>query len=228
MAEPQFRVFTRLGYVSSLIEGIIILATGLVTNYYAAGFATTHASSSVTDIVLSNIRVYDVGGIFTYGAALMVAFIFLLCVWRPQIAPFVLKAVGLFTLVRSFSVSLTHISPYPLHMTINSVFFSGAYFRGIFGGDDLFFSGHTGLPFLMALIFWDHTVLRYIFLLLSIMFGIVVLLGHVHYSIDVFSAYFITFGIYHLSIHFFKRDWLSFRRTPLDNRPDEYAGEKIV
>jgi hypothetical protein len=38
------------------------------------------------------------------------------------------------------------------------------------------------------------------------MFGIVVLLGHLHYSIDVLSAFFITYSIYHICELFFKTD----------------------
>ena len=48
----------------------------------------------------------------------------------------------------------------------------------------------------MALIFWDDTVLRRIFLILTVAFGAAVLLAHVHYSIDVFSAPFIVYGMY--------------------------------
>ena len=38
-------------------------------------------------------------------------------------------------------------------------------------------------------------MLRYLFLAWSVFFGIVVLLGHLHYTIDVLSAFFITYGI---------------------------------
>jgi len=76
-----------------------------------------------------------------------------------------------------------------------------------FTGDDLFFSGHVGLTYLMALLLWDTPRLRYIYLAISIMFAAVVLLGHLHYSIDVFAAYFITYSIYILSTRLFKRDY---------------------
>jgi membrane-associated phospholipid phosphatase len=74
-----------------------------------------------------------------------------------------------------------------------------------FGGD-LFFSGHTGMPFLLALIFWEDKWTRFLFLGFSIMFGIVVLLAHLHYSIDVLSAFFITYTIFHLALYIFKKD----------------------
>ena len=57
----------------------------------------------------------------------------------------------------------------------------------MFFGADLFFSGHTGMPFLLALIFWDWRRVRYMFLFISVACAIIVLAG-LHYSIDVCSA----------------------------------------
>ncbi len=74
-----------------------------------------------------------------------------------------------------------------------------------FGGD-LFFSGHTGLPFLMALVFWKKPILRYFFIASAIGFGAVVLLTHLHYSIDVLSAFFITYTIFHIAEFLFRKD----------------------
>jgi hypothetical protein len=62
--------------------------------------------------------------------------------------------------------------------------------NSIFYGGDLFFSGHTGLPFLAALAFWHIPTLRIFYLASTWYFGTVVLLGHYHYSIDVLAALF--------------------------------------
>ncbi|MEI8091030.1 MAG: phosphatase PAP2-related protein [bacterium] len=75
-------------------------------------------------------------------------------------------------------------------------------------GADLFFSGHTGLPFLFALIFWNNKWMRYLFVLTAIYFGAIVLLGHLHYSIDVLSAFFITYTIRHINEFLWKKDKL--------------------
>ena len=96
----------------------------------------------------------------------------------------------------------------------NEMFFDpGDISKKLTSGGDLFFSSHTGLPFLAALLFWEHKIYRYIFLALSLIFGAVVLLGHLHYSIDVFSAFFITYGIYHISRTFFKKDLKLFEKA---------------
>jgi cell division protein FtsW (lipid II flippase) len=70
--------------------------------------------------------------------------------------------------------------------------------------NDLFFSGHTAVPFLGFLLFKDSNI-RYFFLISSIVLGATVLFMHIHYSIDVFSAFFITFGTFKLGEHVFKK-----------------------
>jgi membrane-associated phospholipid phosphatase len=63
------------------------------------------------------------------------------------------------------------------------------------------------VPFLLGLIYWDNKILRLIFIATSVVFGTTVLLGHTHYSIDVFAAFFITYSIFHIALYLFKKDW---------------------
>ena len=202
--------FTDKNFLIAFLGGLILLATSLVVQFFVSGYVTRVSSGSVTDVILSNTRVYDVGGIFVWGSVILTIIGIVVIFRRPNYLPFVIKSVATFTLIRSFFVSLTHISPFPTHALIDSAFFGGEAFRGIFTGNDLFFSGHTGIPFLLALIFWENKTLRIVFLSFSIMFAVVVLLGHLHYSIDVLSAYFITFTIFHIGQTLFKKDWQLF------------------
>jgi hypothetical protein len=204
------KYFTDKNFVISFLSGVILLGISLVTQFFINGYVTRSSSFSVTDIILSNTRVYDVGGIFVWGSVILFLFGLFVCLKNINYAPFVMKSIALFTLIRSVFISLTHISPFPTHTIINSSFFNLAVFNGIFTGNDLFFSGHTGIPFLLALIFWKNKTLRIIFLSFSVMFAVVVLLGHLHYSIDVLSAFFITYSIFHLCQVFFKKDWKFF------------------
>ena len=57
-------------FLESVIVAVVFLTISLFTNYYAATYATENISSSVTDIVLSNTRVYDLNGAFVYGSLL--------------------------------------------------------------------------------------------------------------------------------------------------------------
>lgn len=190
------------GYIFSSISAFILLIISLIINFYAGEYATRYTSNPVTDIILSNIPVFNLDMLFVEGALVLILFISIVCIYYPQKIPFTLKTIALFTIIRSVFITLTHIGPFPTHAIIDPASLIN-YFS--FGGD-LFFSGHTGLPFLLALIFWENKFLRITFICASVFFGIVVLLAHLHYSIDVFAAFFITYSIYHLAEKFFVQD----------------------
>jgi hypothetical protein len=62
---------------------------------------------------------------------------------------------------------------------------------------DLFFSGHVATLFLLFLTVRDR-VLRAAFLLATVLVGAGLIWQHVHYTIDILTAPFITFGCYRL------------------------------
>ena len=200
MAEP-FSVSKKYVVYSSII-GVILLALSLVANFAANVFATNRMGNPVNDIILDNIPTYNVSALFFQGFGIFLVFVAVLLVIKPKRVPFVLKSLAVFILVRSLFIILTHMGPPANEM----IFDPGTISKKLTAGADLFFSSHTGLPFLAALVFWENKTYRYIFLVLSFVFGTAVLLGHLHYSIDVFSAFFITYGIYHISRTFFKKD----------------------
>jgi hypothetical protein len=193
--------FTDKYFLRSFFLSLVFLVISLIVNFYAGTYATERASNYVTDIILSNIPVFDLDGVFIWGSFILASFITLICLYKPERIPFTLKSIALFVIIRSLFITLTHLGPFPSQIAINSDLLS----KMSFGGD-LFFSGHTGLPFLLALIFWKNKITRYIFLFFSIMFAIVVLLAHLHYSIDVLAAFFITYSIFHIAEYLFKKD----------------------
>lgn len=52
--------------------------------------------------------------------------------------------------------------------------------------------------------------LRLLFIGSAIFFGVIVLIAHMHYSIDVLSAFFITYAIYRIAESIFKKDYALF------------------
>ena len=195
-------------FLFSTVVGLVVFTASIFLNYYAGTYATEKASNAVTDIILSNTTALDVDGLFIYGSVALVVFIVWLCIVHPRRIPFVLYTLALFILTRSIFISLTHIGPFPDEAPLD---LGSIISKFIFGGD-LFFSGHTGIPFLMALIFWKELYLRYFFIGASLFFGTVALLGHYHYSIDVLAAFFITYTIYHLAEKFFVKEKELFER----------------
>lgn len=193
---------SKIRYYASLLEATLLFIVSVYVTHLASKYAEINASGHVEDIILSNTPVYDFELIFVHGAIMLTLFVVALCFRFRTVAPFLLKSVSLFIIVRAIFVSLTHIGPYPTKLALESRLLDF-----ITSGNDLFFSGHTGLPFLIALIFWNHAYVRTLFLSASVVFGVIVLLSHLHYSIDVFSAFFITYSIYHIAIKLFKRDY---------------------
>jgi divalent metal cation (Fe/Co/Zn/Cd) transporter len=193
--------FKNKDFTFSVVTAFLFFLISFGINFIAGTYASNVASNSVTDVILSNTRVYDVDFLFTYGILILWIPIIFICLWHPKRIPFVLKSIALFIIIRAIFISITHIGPFPTHIDIVGNFNSIMNFTG-----DLFFSAHTGLPFLMALIFWQYKNIRYFCIACSIFFGTVVLLGHVHYSIDVLGAFFITYTIFHLAEILFKKD----------------------
>lgn len=190
-------------FIRSLCVSVLFFIASLIINYNASIYALDVASNSVTDFFLDRLPVVNVEIIFIEGTALFYVFVALLAFHEPKRLPFILKSVALFIVIRAIFVSLTHVGPFPEEAKIDSNMIT----RAFTSGSDLFFSGHTGLPFLMALMFWNQYYLRVIFLLSSFVMGASVLLGHLHYSIDVFAAFFITYTIFVLAQKFFRKDY---------------------
>ena len=173
---------------------------------YAFAYSLRPTSNHVGDLILDNVPVVDLSFIIIEGALIAIVLGVLFVLSKPRHILFTMKAVALFIATRSLFVSLTHVGIYPDHIVPGLGFFDGIYLYLNFQ-TGLFFSGNTGLPFLMALIFWNIPRARFLFISLSFISGIAVLLAHVHYSIDVFAAPFIAYGIFKIARKLFPRDY---------------------
>ncbi|MCL5733859.1 MAG: sphingomyelin synthase family protein [Patescibacteria group bacterium] len=191
-------------FVWATISSLALFGLSLAAAYYSNYYASLSAGAPVRDIILDNLPPMNMNFIFTDGALIfLLTIIATLIFYRPASIPFVIKASALFIIIRSVFITLTHFGP-PNGMSYidpNSLLYKFS------SGDDLFFSGHTGFPFLMALIFWDNKYLRYLLLSATLVAAVAVLLGHLHYSIDVLAAPFITFGIYTIAKWVFVKDY---------------------
>ena len=196
----------------SMWFGVFLLALSIIIQIVLGRFSSRVAidAAPVRDIFLDNLPLIDLDSIIVGGAMALWVFVWALLILRPRYLIFSTKAIALYIISRAFFFSLTHIGPYPLQ------YFPGPHNRGYglyhlvtFQGN-FFYSGHTAFPFLLALIFWDNKYLRYLFLGLAVFFGASVLLAHVHYSIDVFAAPFIVYGMYVITAKLFPHDYALF------------------
>ncbi len=190
------------GFRRSVLQGVLALVGSLLINYTAGTYASLHAGHAVRDLVLDRVPTMPVDLIFIDGAFAFWVFVMGILLTAPRTIPYVLKTLSLFIVIRSFFVILTHVGPPADPAVLDpSRIMSDFTFSG-----DLFFSGHTGFPFLLCLTFWENRTLRYVFLVSSGIFAAAVLIGHRHYSIDVFAAFFITDSIFRIAQRMFPED----------------------
>ena len=201
----------------SLIVAFALLGASFIAYHFASMYAliysTRPTSNYVGDLLLDNLPIVDLNFIIVETALLsIVVGVAYVVFWKPRYILFSVKALALFNITRSFFISLTHMGIYPGQIEPGAGIFDGIYLYFSFQ-TGFFFSAHTGLPFLFALIFWNRPLVRNLFLAVSFVFATAVLLAHIHYSIDVLAAPFMAYGIFEIIKYFFPRDYELIRQT---------------
>jgi PAP2 superfamily C-terminal len=122
----------------------------------------------------------------------------------PMMLLVMLWAYNGVTLVRMACIVLISLNPpvglIPLMDPITNQFYGQRYIT-----HDLFFSGHTTTVFLIFLCL-KNKYDRIYALLASILLGFLLLVQHVHYTIDVLGAPLFTYAVYRLTLIFTKRE----------------------
>ncbi len=191
-------------FLNSIIFSFLLLLVSFLAGSFANAYATAHASAPVSDLVLSSISSRNVFFWYAYGPLAFVVAVMAGCIAWPYQTPVVIKSLALFFIVRSLFVCLTHLGfPAGEIVPANAPWFIKHYFVG----GDFFFSGHVGMPTLMALVFWKYPKTSAFFIACAVFFGVIVLIGHYHYSIDVAGAVLITPTIFNIGKYLFPCDF---------------------
>ncbi|MBD3330076.1 hypothetical protein GF354_00940 [Candidatus Peregrinibacteria bacterium] len=199
-------------YRISLLIGALVLSVSYFVTLTVSSYNDTSSYLSVGDAILDKLPTYNLEFLFIWGISFIVLWGMLYIVfYKPEILPFTLKTLGVLFLVRSGFIVLTHVGPPAGFYYDNLVSVDYNPLNSLVFRNDLFFSGHTSLPFMLFLLLKD-TKFKWFMLASSLLMGATVLLMHVHYSIDVFAAFFITYGIYALSNKIFNNLNIRFRR----------------
>jgi hypothetical protein len=174
---------------------LLLVVAATAVDYHAGVYVTSTGTMDVPDLILNRIeKPIDLSLVFVYGyIAIIVALFSYPLVFHIRTLHRVISQFSLLVALRSGFIILTHLET-PAHAIDVS-------FPGVFGKlsfeNDMFFSGHTAIPFLGFLLF-RHSPIRYFFLLGSFVMGTTVLAMRQHYSIDVFGAFFITYCSYRM------------------------------
>jgi hypothetical protein len=187
-------------FILEALKAFSFLALALLVNYFAVRAATNNAGAVVEDLLftyLPHLQGPLIAWIDLYLAYYAVILTVIYAILQPQHLPFFIKTASVLIVVRDAFINLTHLGIPTAAPTLS--FYTQ--------GGDLFFSGHTAMPFLAALVFWQIKPARYALLLVTAFMGAEVILSHQHYSIDVFAAPFITYGVFAACRHFFKSEY---------------------
>ena len=186
--EPRFR---NKSIIALILVAIILI---LLPTFFA--FIEKREGMVLQDFVLERLPATDVS-IPTF---IIIWSVVLLVFYRIYQNPIIFLVVAygfiLMCIARVLTISLLPLNPPPGLITLKDPIANIAYGgKGIFITKDLFYSGHTGNMFLFFLCLqakWD----KIIALAASFMVGILVLIQHIHYSIDVISAFIFTYFLY--------------------------------
>ncbi len=196
-------LWSQKSFCLSTFFGVSFFFVSLFINYVANIYISSRTGNHVSDLILDNLPVVNVEFIFFEGFMIFLALTIFFLLREPLKIPFAIKSIAIFMIIRSVFITLTHLAAPIDHSFVDL----NRFIQEMSSGNDLFFSGHTGLPFLIALNFWENKRLKLLFVLISLVFGASVLLGHLHYSIDVFAAFFITYGIFVITKKIFPKDY---------------------
>lgn len=174
-------------YVLDFIKSLCFFNLAILVNYFAVRLATKNAGPALNDIFFNYLPHLDTSFIDANGAYFLYLLTFVLIIFYQKKANFLIRSLSVLILVRTFFINLTFLG-IPEGVEQTRTFFTQ--------GGDLFFSGHVALPFMVALVYWDNKILRSLYLGFTFVMATEVLLGRFHYSIDVFGALFITYGVY--------------------------------
>ena len=192
--------------IRSFLVALVLLALAVVFAFYASAYSERVSSNFVHDLLLDNLPIVSLNGVIIEGALAAIAGSIILLFTKPKYIIFSVKAAAIFIATRAVFIAVTHTGIYPGQINPGAGFFDGIY-TGLGLEAGFFFSAHTGLTLLMALIFWDEKLWRYLYIALAVIFGVSVLLAHIHYTIDVLAAPYMTYAIFKLSQYLFAEDY---------------------
>ena len=187
----QLKSFRNKTIIALFLVAIILL---FLPTFF--GFIEKREGIVLQDYVLDAIPPMDVSiptFIVIWG---MVLLVFFRIYQNPRLFLVIAYGFILMCLCRILTISLLPLNPPPglirLKDPIANIAYGG---NGTFITKDLFYSGHTGNMFLFFLCLeakWD----KIIALTASFLIGFLVLIQHIHYSIDVISAFIFTYFLY--------------------------------
>ena len=171
---------------------MLTLAIVLFSFLHFLTFNETRIGFVFNDPILSRfepINVSTITFITTYGFGLTGLVI---ATQHPIVFIQLIQAYTIMTIIRITCLYLVPLEP-PVHIIpLKDIFLESSFYSGRENLKDLFFSGHTATICLFAFGF-KNKQLKWIFSIGTVIVAMLILLQHVHYSIDVIAAPIVSF-----------------------------------
>lgn len=178
----------------------VFLILAYILHFVAGNYVERVGVATPTDFILDKIPVVDLSMIYVwlFPLILLVFFVYII-IFSPSKIHYYIGIFSLFIAIRAVFLSLTHLANPPGAVVLQNLPFIFEIFSF---SNMLFFSGQVAIPYLGYLMFQNRKVKLFMFWS-SIIMAILSLLMHIHYTIDVLAAYFITYGIYTMGNYLF-------------------------
>lgn len=190
-ANPDFR--------KKLYAGLAIWILVLIAFPFFFDYIENRNGIALNDFIINALPAYDVSVPTFLIIWSMFLFFLYRAIYHPQLLLLFLWGFIFLSLSRIISIYLVPLNPpaqiIALRDPITNIFYGKNH---TFITKDLFYSGHTSTQFLMFLCFQKKTD-KIMALISTIIVGALVLIQHVHYSIDVIAAPILTYLVYLLS-----------------------------
>ena len=189
-----YRLFRKRRNLIRLVASNLLLILAFQFFGISGRYAESFQSAPVGDWFHDLIPLMNLNFLVSYGYPLFILLLSLFFVIEEpkNLNAFVLM-MALCMILRGLFYSMTHLGA-PAARLDDYTNIGGA--SSLNFTQDLFFSGHVAIPFLGFLIAQNRRA-KALSLTTSILMAFGVLAMHTHYSIDVFGAYFIAFGLYY-------------------------------
>jgi len=185
-----------------LLVGLLVMAVILVSFHPFFVWAQQREGNTLHDALLSWLPARNVSVaifILLWSASLLITY---WSIRRPMVFLVFLWGFILLSVCRFISISCVPLEP-PMALIPLQDPLANSFYGKNFITKDLFFSGHTATQFLIAFCVPVNKY-RWIVFASAMAVGILVLVQHVHYTVDVLAAPLFTFGIYHLARYIVK------------------------
>ena len=188
---------------NTIITGLLILLLILLVFPVFFAYIENKQGVQLNDMLLNYLPAIDLSVpifILIWGGTVIIIY---KCLKRPYVFALFIWAYIILCITRIITISLFTLEPpqsiIPLTDPLGNIFYGGKFIR-----KDLFYSGHVSTQFLISLCIYNKVYKR-IMQATTFILAAMVLIQHIHYSMDVLAAPIFAYGCFWSSRNFLRK-----------------------